>query len=355
MTVFKLHMLPARHGDCLVLQYGADAGSSRWVLIDGGTSGTYEDLKDWMAEAMPDPPHFELAVITHVDADHIAGALKLFEEGAFRADDVWFNGYRHLPDTPLEEFGPVQGERLSTMLVNDSQPWNAAFDGEAVVVQAGGELPLRNLPGGLTLTVLSPTPVQLAKLKPVWESKCKEAGLDPTVTAAPPEEPAGLESFGPINVEALAATDFQEDHSEANGSSIALLASFGGYSVLLAGDAFPSVLRESIRRLKPTGRLSVGAFKTPHHGSKANLDEALIDVLECGAYLISTSGAYFQHPDQEAIARILKFNPFRTDLYFNYRTNYTKVWDNQALIAHHDYRAIYRADDAAALTVDLTQ
>ena len=35
--------------------------------------------------------------------------------------DVWFNGFRHLPDT-LEPMGPVEGERLTTLLVERPPP-----------------------------------------------------------------------------------------------------------------------------------------------------------------------------------------------------------------------------------------
>ena len=36
---FTLEMLPARHGDCLWLEYGDDEGTSR-IVVDGGPVGT---------------------------------------------------------------------------------------------------------------------------------------------------------------------------------------------------------------------------------------------------------------------------------------------------------------------------
>ena len=53
--------------------------------------------------------------MTHVDADHIDGVLELLrdEELGTTCGDVWFNGWRHLPDTPLESLGPVEGELLT--------------------------------------------------------------------------------------------------------------------------------------------------------------------------------------------------------------------------------------------------
>ena len=51
------------------------------------------------------------------------------------------------------------------------------------------------MPGGLELTVLSPSPVQLARLKPVWSEAVREAGLDPDAPrpGEPEEPPGGLE------------------------------------------------------------------------------------------------------------------------------------------------------------------
>jgi phosphoribosyl 1,2-cyclic phosphodiesterase len=101
----------------------------------------------------------ELLVITHVDGDHITGILELIEKAgkSVKPKDVWFNGFRHLPNEDPETLGPVQGEKLTDFLVNHRVPWNIAFDKEAAVVPEYGELPRLQLAGGLTLTLLSPT------------------------------------------------------------------------------------------------------------------------------------------------------------------------------------------------------
>ena len=100
-------------------------------------------------------------MVTHVDADHIAGVLDLLADEAlgFSARDVWFNGYRHLPDEHPATLGPVQGERLTGLLLRRRLPWNAAFEGSAVMVPDQGPLPRVALPGGLVLTLLSPTKI----------------------------------------------------------------------------------------------------------------------------------------------------------------------------------------------------
>ena len=39
--MFRLEAIFAKHGDCLLLHYGADDPHPRWLLIDGGARGVY--------------------------------------------------------------------------------------------------------------------------------------------------------------------------------------------------------------------------------------------------------------------------------------------------------------------------
>src|SRR5947207_727960 len=96
---FQIHMLPAHHGDCLLIEYGK-AAPYHWVLIDGGTDSTWKDLEAALGKIPQAERKLELLVVTHIDADHIGGALKLFDNlpADISFDEVWFNGYRHLKE-----------------------------------------------------------------------------------------------------------------------------------------------------------------------------------------------------------------------------------------------------------------
>lgn len=335
--MYEIRLLPAGHGDCILITYG-DAAAPARILVDGGTSGTWKRLKAVVEELDPEERRFELLVVTHVDADHIAGALEVLDGTVpgLGFDDVWFNGYRHL--TGLEVQGPVQGEKFTTKLWPLYHLWNKAWGGKPVVVPESGALPTKELGAGMVLTLLSPTPTKLENLLPVWEDACAEAGLDPQ--KEPPTHPEGLEPMGPIDVDGLAASPFREDATEANGSSIAFLAEYDGKAVLFAADAHPAVLTSAIQRL-PGGRANVEAFKLPHHGSKHNVSPELLSVVETSRYLFSTNGSYFKHPDREAVARILKLRVPECELRFNYRTDYTSVWENARLQAKWGYTPLY--------------
>jgi len=357
-------MLPAAQGDALWIEYGDEAHPHR-ILIDGGTKSSWPQGLKARMEALPaDQRKFELLIVTHIDADHIDGALALLRDDALGVTfgDVWFNGWRHLPDTPLESLGPVEGEQLTQVLATRDIPWNDAFAGRAVGVNPEGALPRTELADGLTLTVLSPYAQQLANLKPVWNKVVREAGLEPgqpaeeTPTESPP---SGLEHLGPDaspDVPTLAAVPFKADTAEANGSTIAVLLEHDGVSAVLCGDAFPGVVLTSVHRLleeRGAEQLTTDAFKLPHHGSHANISKELLEKIDTQRFLFSSNGSHTRHPHPESVARVLVTTKPDASLLFNYRTHFNEAWDTEELKAAFHYETVYPAEGATGLAVDL--
>ena len=140
---------------------------------------------------------------------------------------------------------------------------------------------------------------------PTWVQDCRDHGLIPGVDPRPPA-PEGFEEFGPVDVDALAATPFQSDTSKTNASSIAFLFEFDGRRILFTGDGDDPRIVESLRPIAEAegGRLRLDALKVPHHGSAANISRELLELIDCPR-LISTNGERHGHPDPVAMARIL--------------------------------------------------
>src|ERR1035437_3583800 len=109
-------MLPAAHGDAILVEYGPTGGPQHRFLIDGGPFHTYPDIRARLDALTGDDRRLELLVISHIDADHIEGAIKLLgdDELGLEIGEVWFNGYRHLPKADL--LGAKQAEMLSEMI-----------------------------------------------------------------------------------------------------------------------------------------------------------------------------------------------------------------------------------------------
>lgn len=362
--MLTIEMLPAGHGDCLWVEYG-DAGNPHRILIDGGTAPTYQILHSRIAQLPPAQRCFHLFLITHVDADHIEGAVTLLRDETLgvQFDDVWFNGWKHLPAPEPDQLGPVEGEFLTALLTEKKLPWNAAFQGQAVAVRPSESLPQVSLPGQMKLTLLSPTTEQLMKLRPVWNKEVRKAGLEPGQGREALAELAKRKKFRPldelgeaIDVKALARSRFEADTSPANGSSIALLAEYQGKRCLLAGDAYAPVLKASLERLladRGEEGLELAAFKMSHHGSKANTSADLIRLVPAKRYLVSTNGKFFNHPDPEGIARAVVHGGSEPWLHFNYRTEDNEGWDDGALIGKYGYRVEYPEEGEEGLPVPM--
>jgi beta-lactamase superfamily II metal-dependent hydrolase len=335
--VLRIRALPAANGDALLLEYGGR--QVRRVLIDGGT----EESADVLIERLRslEVRRLDLLVVTHVDTDHIGGALPLIERTDHGIDiaRVWFNGFTHLKPQPKREdrlgtqdrLGPIHGERLTAGLVKrvDARltTWNEEFGGGTVIAGETRELDTGD-PENLKLTVLSPTWEKLKKLVPKWEPLVKAGGL---VAGAKGDREEGARSdrLGAprLDLVRLAETEPGRDASDANGSSIALLAEYAGRRILLAGDAHADVLVASIAQLRKEQR-DLDLFKLPHHGSASNVTENLVKAVRCRKYLFSTNGKGFKnpHPHREAVARVI-VHAQRPELVFNYRAGTTNIWN----------------------------
>jgi hypothetical protein len=174
--------------------------------------------------------------------------------------------------------------------------------------------------------------------------------------------PGGLQIMGcrpmpsPLDVEALAKADEQSDDEPPNGSSIAFVAEWKGKRILFAADAHSDLLIKGLRQLigKEPDRYRLDLFKVSHHGSVRNTSRALIELLQCRAFLLSTNGSRHGHPDPETIARFLKYGQSGPKaLYFNYRQPYTAPWNQQALKDAYDYTCCFPSGAAGHLVIDL--
>lgn len=342
--VFRMQVLPAGHGDCLWIDYGHPDHPTR-ILVDAGPPGTYATLKKALDAVRGPQPSHDLFLVTHIDADHIGGSLAMLADPDVAAQfkEVWFNGRRHLRQG-LEHYGVAQGEKLTAALLSQQIAWNAAFNDQALFSPADSPLMTHQL-GGAVLTVLTPTAKELSVLHKHWDQEVRKAGLALDVKAAKPPKKVkpGWEAYGGLpNVAALADRPTDEDTAPANGSSVALLIEFKGEKLLLGADAHPSVLLAGIRRVQPEGRLRVSVFKVPHHGSAANVTHALLEAIDTKVVVFSSNGAYFEHPDQEAVARVIRrYKDQGVHLVFNYKTKFNSMWNAQALQQQWNYTVSY--------------
>jgi Metallo-beta-lactamase superfamily len=344
--------LPVAHGDALWVEYGRGSDMHR-LLIDGGPASTYGAVHAWLAKLKPPERRVELLVVTHIDADHIDGAIILLQELdqlGITFQDVWFNGWRQLSEEAIQEdvFAPAQGEFLDALIETGQLRLNTAFMAAAVVVPDTGPLPRRELAGGASLTLLSPQPRQLRRLRRNWDTVARDAGWTPGDRAAALSRLSTRQDYEPpARIDVFGGEEFGVDNSVANGSSIAFVLEYEGVKCLFTGDAVADVLTKGLERLaaeRGQGEVRFDLVKLPHHGSRANVDERLVELMVADRFLISTNGARYRHPDSEAIELVLKHSPVRPNLYFNYDSDTTSEWSDPDRQKDGRYLAFYPSD-----------
>jgi hypothetical protein len=333
--MFRIELLPAAHGDAIWIEYGHPKNPRR-ILVDGGPAPSYErGVRQRILDLPSAQRRIDLFIVTHIDCDHIDGAIILLREAkalGVRIDEVWFNGWDQLATLglALDTYKPIQGEFLSALLGQRllRSRWNTRVGGGPIEVGDAGPLPAWDLEDEGRLTLLSPGRRQLTRLRARWESALRDFSpgdaaealrrLDNRREYRPPALPLVFGEHTP-----------GDDRSVANGSSVAFVLEHDGASCLLGGDAQPRLLAASVRRFGQErnpgrgGRVPFDAVKVPHHGSLGNISEELILAIESSSWLISTNGAIYHHPDRET-ARLVADHSTATPTFFcNYKTEST--------------------------------
>jgi hypothetical protein len=353
--MLAIEMLPGGHGDALLVEWG-NVNYPKRMLVDVGTVHSYTDVRTRLLET--GDSRYETFVITHVDEDHIGGAVSLLDDRDLRhrVKHIWFNGYVHCRQGG-SVLGPVDGERLTKLIRDGSYRWNESFTwpaeadvaeamaasvGGPVVVPSDGELPRVELAGEAVIHLLSPTGPKLALMADVWEDVVKRnhlvpgAGTDrlPT-TPKPYRKPVKDigETLTLLELEALAT--MSTDPSEANGSSIAFILEVPSgdkdmpFLALFGADAHAPVLARSLKRFaRQTGQAKVrlDLFKLSHHGSRANISRSLMALLDVDTFLLSSNGDNFGHPNDAAIACAILGSTGPATFHCNYRNERTLPW-----------------------------
>lgn len=321
--MLRLHVLQARYGDCLLLEFGTPSAPN-YILIDGGPPRTYEaHLRGALQRLAARPgsaPRLDLVVLSHVDNDHVVGLLDLTSElreqrvngqpETVEIGALWHNAFSDtigrdndlearlaaamavasqanmaLTSTGIALMGIGEGRQLRRDALLLGVPVNEGFPGGMVSVDtAPGDIPL----GELTLRVVGPTSDNLEELQEEWEEWLEDHAEE-------------IASGDPL----LAA---MADRSVPNLSSIMLLARSEGKTILLTGDGRGDHLLQGLRQaelLDQGGTLHVDVLKVAHHGSDRNATRRFFRKVTADQYVISADGLH-GNPDLATLIWIVE-------------------------------------------------
>lgn len=318
----SIRILEANHGDCILITHES-LGSVFNLLVDGGDGATFKygprdrhngALCIVLDELKEKGQKIDLAILTHIDDDHINGLLKAFKAPGYLSEmvkSIWFNSsqiianYFNFPeissnnvclgdDSPLTSIR--QGKSLDVLLNEigcERQP----------LVMAGQQI----FKGPFTFTILSPDKNNLRKLLHKWPSE-PESG-----------QTSKASTDYALSLDDIWADDtFKADPSIYNGSSIAFILEAEGKTMLFLGDSHDEIIVRNLRALdfSETNRLKLDLLKISHHGSQYNTSSEFLSLVNSNRYIISTNGAKHGLPKKRTIARILKSS--EGQICFNY-------------------------------------
>jgi hypothetical protein len=308
--MFKLEAIKARHGDCLLLHWG-DEADRKTALIDGGAAGTYKRLAQRLAELAEeqgtDRLPLELMMLSHIDDDHINGLLALADKieegkGPARIKLIWHNSLEGLLEGKL----PEPGGKVATASVGGAFSRTKAGWGEwgakvLASVPQGQKLHAFAKKQGLAGTMNHPfEPLIMARKD---QPAADIAGLKLDVIAPKDESVENLRTAWKKHRDASILAGYDDD-SPYNLASIVVVASFGGKTMLLTGDALGSHVMEGLELkgyMEAGGTAHFDLLKLPHHGSQNNVEIDFFQRVTADVYVISGDNRQFPNPHPNAM------------------------------------------------------
>lgn len=389
-----IEMFPAENGDAFLLRL--DSGEN--ILIDMGYEITYRRfIKDKLIDLKDKGQCIDLLIITHIDEDHIQGAITFFEENGeaenpkiIKVKEIWFNSYRHLQfqknkvctisrfeKRKLEELklsnnsiskeensefsnsSAKQGSTLAGYLYEygyDKKRWNASFNNKAVNIDMLNEVELKDG----KIIILSPDSNKLSKLSNLWLRELVKIDKDFNISNEivfddayemyikklkddiDIDESKNISSKSEIFENIITNKIYQDkkDTTKSNGSSIAFILEYKDKKILFLGDSHEDIILNNIKEYSEGEEVKqFDAIKISHHGSLKN-NFKWIETLKSDRYIISTNGKNHGHPHKEVIAKILQYNEDIKTFYFNYPVDLIKEIDNEVLKCKYKYSVI---------------
>lgn len=357
-------MYPAQNGDAFLL-----STNKTNILIDGGYARTFNTyIQKDLEELATREASLDLAIVTHIDADHIGGVIRFLAlnghsttKNIISINDVWHNSLRSLtsvkkeaglshqelevidainkrghpkelkPTSGFNEISARQGSTLAALLNEGEYVWNESDGTQSICTDSVRE---KRFKDGF-IKVLAPSKERLENLVSLWKRDLRRLGIIGSIGSSQAIDDAFELNFehktdSKTTHEQLISAGrtksladvYKPDNSATNGSSIATVIELNGIRLLMLADAFAEDVLRELRKMEAVGESMVfDAIKISHHGSNYNTSPELLNLVDAPRFFISSDGSKHNHPDVELLRSIVdRQASFTRTLYFNYST-----------------------------------
>jgi hypothetical protein len=187
----------------------------------------------------------------------------------------------------------------------------------------------------IEVTLLSPNEKKLQRLYKEYKKHKEKEKESQYKTSA-------KDSDYRYSIEELANNKFKKNTCPINGSSIAFLLTYQKhFNFLLLADAHIDIVVNSLRSIRRPQPLKLDFVKLSHHGSKHNLNQDFLDIIDTDTFIISTDGSSHNHPNKETLCKII-MNPKRDKTKkINFLFNYEEICEQFKQIFTEDERSRY--------------
>lgn len=306
MNQSVLTFLPALHGDAFIIHcYKGD--NEGYIIVDGGP---YRNpiLNPFINE-VENISHIDLMIMTHQDDDHLVGIKNYIErhkdDKMFPVDRLWVNSARFVDMPEDQNLSAVKANSMADTLrkmgdankIRWTEVVTAGFDTSDITFA--------------DIEVIAPSAKTLGLFFDSYEALLLQKGLEPAMDLSAfkrikEDRNIGLQT---LSERKKLAPDPKKYANLTNMASIAFIIRCDGLSALMLGDSFPDEIETYLREkgYSEENKLVVDFVKVSHHGSRNNISNSLLDIIDCVNYLIPTNGGVKSsyHPDRETLANIL--------------------------------------------------
>jgi beta-lactamase superfamily II metal-dependent hydrolase len=345
MNKIEITMFQAGCGDSFLITIKGERRIN--ILVDCGSIQTYYDfIKPKLLCMKEQGQAIDFLILTHMHADHLAGALVLFKENVdhvtskiIRIQNILYNGFRGLDlcgykDAVGDEFDKViykgiiaeglakissvsgdiskkQDLLLSSYLLRGRYQWNIFDQFDSGIITADN-LPSLNLGNNSYITFISPNTQKLNLLNKEWERYLKTIRrkislitddlahrayeaymllISNSESEKMIKKISHSKLFSKEDILKLSEKYLEEDTNVGNGSSIAFLLCCDDKNLLFLGDAHPEVYYQNLSRLREQGMATCfDVIKLSHHGSSMNISDNFLKTFDSKVFLISANG-----------------------------------------------------------------
>ena len=336
ITRYEIDMIDVKAADAFLIHaYVKFNGTDEYeyvVLVDAGNEGDGAKIINHI-NTYYNQKYIDLVIITHCDNDHYGGMQYLIKQhnnpySTFRINNIWIHDpFQHVN---IDDVKYIRNNKTLRERLNAAYKFSDDTNLIEIIDKANikREEPFNGLEyTPLNIKVLGPDKAFYESLIPDFrvDLDFKDGQID--------DEYKGMVTFTQSEDEFYSKTleSSSDDSSKVNQSSVIFKMNVKGKTLLFTGDAG----KEAIHRIIDydwLGNLKdVYFLKVPHHGSKHNLDNAIISYLHPKVAYISTEnyGKYANRCTINALKKVGKV--------FSTHKDRSSLWLHEGTTDRNDY------------------